>query len=261
MSTRFCSRNFHRQAIATVAALLLLSAGNAGLAQDGQKHLMLFGIPSATVAPSGLAFVSLSGSDRRTKENHKDGAFNEPDGSMAFGFGIGSAEDNIGFQVTAQITSLTDSFGDSGYFDFKASRRIGSGGTPLYLGFQVDHALSWGAGKLVDANAKVMLTYFSEIHAGNGETYPIIMTVGAGNKVRGLGADPGIFAGVGIGLTRNLGASVAWSGDYIDAGFGFKLDGLDNFNFTAGVSDLFDQHDRRRIVVSVSYVWRDLFGG
>jgi hypothetical protein len=229
-----------------VVPLATALAAHGASAQDGRKHLMLAGIASGTVAPHGLAFLSLSGTNRSPA--------GETDGSMAIGFGLGSAEDNIGVQVTAQITSLTDEFGDSGYLQFKVSRRLADG---LYLGLQADHAIAWGDSELVDPSAKLALTYFTDIQAG-GDSFPLIMTVGAGTNVRDLGDDPGLFAGVGVGLTESLGASVAFSGDYFDVGLGLKVS--DQLSVTAAVNDVFDQRDRQRVTVSVTYAMQNLFG-
>ena len=73
---------------------------------------------TGTVAPAGLGFVQLSGTN--------DSPAGRTDGSLALGMGFGSAEDGLGVQVTAQVTSLTDSFGDSGYLGLKLSRRLGA---------------------------------------------------------------------------------------------------------------------------------------
>jgi hypothetical protein len=238
----------------TISAWLLgltatsaLVAGGA-VAQDGRKHLTLSGIASGTVAPNGLAFASLSGTNRSPA--------GRTDGSLALGFGLGSAEDSVGLQVVAQITSLTDAFGDSGYLQFKLSRRLGA--QPLYLGVQADHLVAWGDSEQVDPSGKLALTYFTDVQAG-GDRFPVMMTIGAGSRVRDLGTEPGLFAGVGMGLTDRIGASVAFSGDYFDVGVGVKLN--DQLSMTASVNDVFDQRDRQRVTISVTYAMQNLFGG
>lgn len=111
------------ECIACTAAIALAALlPDASLAQQGQpKHLTLLGIPSATVAPPNLAFASIAASTDRVGDG--DGA----DGSLAFGIGLGNAEDAIGVQLTSYITSLSDDFADSGYFEIKGSRRIVDG--------------------------------------------------------------------------------------------------------------------------------------
>jgi hypothetical protein len=217
-------------------------------AQDGPRYLSQVGIATGTVAPQGLAFASLSGTTRSPAGN--------VDGSLALGIGFGSAEESLGVQVTAQITSLTDAFADSGYLSLKLSRRLGE--RPLYLAIQGDHLVNWGDSALVDPSAKIALTYFTTVQSGNG-TFPVMMTLGAGTKVRNSNTDPGVFAGVGVGLSRNVGASIAWTGDYVDLGLGFKVS--DQISMTASVEDVFDQKSRRRASFSVNYTFRNLFGG
>ena len=69
----------------------------------------------------------------------------------------------------------------------------------------------------------------------------------------------GIFGGIGIGLTKNLGLSAAWSGEYVNLGAALRFDGLDNFSIGATLSDTFNQKNSRRIDVSFTYFLTDLF--
>lgn len=217
-------------------------------AAQERKHLTQIGIPVATVAPGGTGFVQLSGTNRSPA--------GRVDGSMALGFGFGSAERNLGVQVTAQITSLTDAFADSGYLQLKLSRRMG--GAPLYLAVQGEHLASWGDSRLIPASARVMATWFGQIPAG-GDNYPVMLTLGAGNRVREFSREPGVFAGFGLGLTPTTAVSAAYSGDYFDLGLGFRIN--DRLSLNAAVNDVFDQEDRRRLSISVTYAIPKLFGG
>ena len=101
------------------AAIVVLATASAGLA-EGNKLVTLQGIRSATVAPSGLVFGSLGLTSRRDSLGD---FFDEGDGSIVLGFGLGDATKTVGVQVSASITSLTDSFGDSGSLSIKAARR------------------------------------------------------------------------------------------------------------------------------------------
>lgn len=234
--------------LAVVSAALGLGPLTPAQADDGPRYLSQVGIATGTVAPRGLAFASLSGAT--------DSPSGNVDGSLALGLGFGSAEESLGVQVTAQITSLTDAFADSGYLSLKISRRLGD--QPLYLAIQGDHLLNWGDSTLIDPSAKVALTYFTSVQTASG-TFPVMMTLGAGTKVRNFNTEPGVFAGVGVGLSQNLGASVSWTGDYVDLGLGFKVS--DQISMTATLADVFDQKDRRRASFSVNYTFRNLFGG
>ena len=257
----------NRQTVPTgrrlIAPLLisLLCAG-AAMAQDqttylppSPKNLTLLGIPSATVAPNGLAFASLSGTTRRSGSQS-----GSTDGSLALGFGLGSAEDSVGLQFTVQTTSLKSDFGDSGFLAFKASRRIASGSMPTYIGLAVDHIGSWGDADGVDTRASVMVTSFTQL-AMAGDVFPVMFTIGAGSHLRNGNTDPALFAGAGIGLTKNLGTSLAWNGENFDLGAAFKIDGLENVGFTATANDVFNEDDSRRVSFTVNLFVRDAFGG
>lgn len=245
-----------RRCLGLTTALVLCLASAASAAED-RKHLTLNGIMSATVASNGLAFVGLSGTTKAVSSGRTDG-------SLAFGVGFGNAEDRLGVQLTANITSLTaDSggfgFGDSGYLALKFSKRLGE--RPVYLGLEFDRLLPWGAAKgptaAYDPGVRLALTWFSGVDAG-GETYPLVMTIGAGNHVRNNQTDTGVFAGVGVGLSRSASASLAWSGDYLDLGLGVKV--ADNLFLNATLNDAFAMEDERRLTLSVTYTF-NMFGG
>ncbi len=253
-----------------VGAVALALAGVAAAAQDsadpaagleavrtgtgGAKNLTLLGIPSATVAPSGLAFAALAGTTRRSASS------DDIDGSAAFGFGLGDANDGVGFQFTTQVISLTDDLGDSGYFTLKAARRVGAGAAPIYAGFTVDRIGTWGDADGRDPRAALALTRFFEIDRG-GDRYPVMMTLGAGTDIRDDGTEPGLFAGAGIGLTESIGSSLAWDGREVDLGASFRSPSLANLGLTMTVEDLFDRRDSQRLTLSLTFILPSAFGG
>ena len=251
-----------RSAVAAVAAVAAIAAfgvlvlsAPAALAQDGvARYATLIGVPLAVGAPNGVGFVSLSGTTRRNPGS------SDLDGSAALGFGLGSAETGVGVQLSAHITSLTDAFGDSGYLAVKLSRRLDGGAVPTYVGVTIDHLARWGDATLADAGVAVALTSFASLTAANGQSYPLILSFGVGNKLRQIQTEPGIFAGLGVGLTPSLGASIALYGDEVELGAAWRPPGSRNFAVAAALSDAFDQHDHRRVTVSVSYAIPQLFG-
>ncbi|MGI3171000.1 hypothetical protein ACRARG_17745 [Pseudooceanicola sp. C21-150M6] len=211
------------------------------------KNLTLVGIPSGTTAPAGLFFLSGSYATRRAP-TASDG-----DGSIALGFGLGDADRNIGFQVTGQITSLTDDFGDSGYFELKASRRIDTGSAPTYFGLAVGNLAPWGDAKIHDTSVTAAITTFTQLDMG-ADSFPIALTVGGGSHIRNFNTDPGVFVGAGIGLTDYFGASLAWTGESVTIGTAFRP-GRSPFQISLSAEDVFDQIDNRRAVLSISYVF------
>lgn len=246
----------HYFGVAATASLLLSLVAGSVSAQG--KNVTLQGIQSATVAPSGLAFASVAGTSFNTQEQRvEDGA----DLSGVFGFGTGNAETSIGFQFSANITSIFENFGNSGYITFKASQRLAEHETPTYVGVVIDHLGQWGDyAEDYEPTVAFAMTSFPDVSIGS-EMFPLMLTIGAGSHVRDGGTEPGIFLGAGIGLTQNLGASIAWTGETVTLGSAFKFDGLENVSFSANVDDVFDQLDSRRITLSATWFTQDLFGG
>lgn len=239
-------------------ALSALATGFCGAAQaeSGQKHLSLVSIPSATVAPGGLGFAGLSYSTKRSTTN------DEPDGSAILGFGLGDANDGVGFQFGAHIVSLTDDFADTGYFSLKASTRISDGAAPTYASLTVSHLGTWGVSANEDPTTVVALTRFAGWTLGEAQNvYPVMMTIGAGTNLSDFGQEPGIFGGFGIGLTEYMAASIAWTGDEVSVGSSFKIKGLDNLFLSVSLDDALNDRDFQRVTLSIGYQFPDLFGG
>ena len=216
------------------------------------KNLTLLAIPSATVAPHGLGFASLGLTSKR------GGVVNDWDGSLALGLGLGDAERALGFQLTANVTSLSSDFGDSGYFEAKVSRRVSTGRVPVYLGAQVEGLATWGQARNVPQSGRVMATWFPELRAAN-DTYPLMFTLGYGTHLRNGRTDPGVFAGAGIGLTRNLGVSAAWTGETLDVGATWRFDDLDGVSVSAEVNDVTDRLGSRRVSLTFNFFKPNLF--
>ena len=222
---------------------------------ESPKNLTLLSVTSATVAPHGLAFGSLSFTSKR------EGVFDEWDGSMAFGVGFGSAEDTVGVQLTAQVTSLTDEFGDSGYFDLKLSRQVSRGNTPVYLGAQVSSFATWGDANVNPVSGKVMVTWFPTLTTSGGQAFPLMFTAGVGSHLRNNFTDPAGYFGAGIGLSRNFGASASWTGETLDIGTSILFDSWKYGNVTAEINDVTDRLGQRRFSISLNIFNPSSFGG
>lgn len=216
------------------------------------KNVTLLGIPPATVAPDGLVFASLAWTDKR------NGVKEAADGSAAVGFGVGVGEDLVDLQFTAHITSLEDDFADSGFFGVRASKRIDGGALPTYIGAAVRNIAPWGDAEDNDLDYSASLTAFPVARIG-GDVYPFMVTVGAGTGIRDFYEGSGLFAGVGVGLTESLGASVAYNGDNFDVGASFRIPGINSLGFNLILNDAFDQDDRRRVILSVNWIAQNVF--
>lgn len=239
-------------AFAVAAVATALSAG-AARAQDDSKHLTLIGAQAATVAPHGTVFGSLALTNRRP------GGLRDNDGSLALGFGLGSAENSVGLQFTADIASLSRRFGDAGSVGIKLSRRLAAGDWPVYASVAVDRLAPWGSARGLKPAFSATITTFGAISLG-GESHPVMLSLGAGNRLRANQTRSGVFAGVGLGLTRNLAASAGWSGEALDVGIGFRLPNLEALNFTLAVNDVTDRRNSRRVTATATWALSDVFG-
>jgi hypothetical protein len=252
-----------RKRLSTLGGPLALLAGltiapNIGHAQEGTKFLTLQNVSSATVAPHGTVFGSLTGTTRRRGIGQGD----DVDGSIELGFGLGSAEEAVGLQFSSTITSLTNDFGDSGYLNLKLSRRILSGAHPTYIGLEASHFGNWGDARRNKLRGKITVTTFGRTPvSAAGDSYPYMLSLGIGNDLRNNATDPGVFFGAGIGVTESLGLSAAWTGETFDIGASLRSASLKNVSFNASVNDVFDMEKDRRLTVSVSWYTTGVFGG
>lgn len=221
---------------------------------DSIKNLTLLSISSATVAPAGTLFASLGLTSKR------QGVIDDWDGSLALGMGMGDADRTLGAQLTAHVTSLEDDFGDSGYFSLRLSRLISDTATPVYLGAEVEGLAKWGDAKPNPTSGKVMVTWFPTFETSGGAIYPLMFTVGYGSHLRNGLTDPAPFFGAGIGLTRNFGASVSWTGDTVDIGTSLVFEELKGFNVSAEINDATDRLGSRRFSINLNFFRTGLFG-
>lgn len=225
---------------------------NTAVAQDGAGHLTLLGIPSATVAPHGLAFASLQ------YTNQRPGPATGSDASMSFGIGFGDAERTIGVQLTAEVTSTTNNTGDSGYFDLKFSRRISDGPVPTYLGIGARRLGGWGNAGGLQPAGDLTLTFFPFIETSQGRK-PLMISLGAGTHVRANQTEPGAYGGIGYGFTRSVAASAAWYGDHGIIGVSYAPRTLKNVQFSAAIVDVFNDTNDRRAVFGVNILFPKVF--
>jgi hypothetical protein len=245
-------------AAAAVPAAIWCSAALAqsdDLARAFGKHITLQGITSATVPPAGIGYVSISGTTRR------GGVGRNPDGSAEIGLGFGSAENGVGVQLGAVITSLTRAPGDSGYLTLKLSRRLAAGRSLTYAALSVERLANWGDARGVNPSATASLTNFSALRLGRGgEVYPVMITIGAGTDIRARATRPGAFAGIGIGLSEAVAVSAAWTGETADLGVSLRPGGGNGMLLTLEANDITDRLNSRRLTLSAIWTFR-AFGG
>lgn len=236
----------------TAGALsLACSLSTGAFAQEGRKHLTLLGVSSATIAPAGRGYVALSYANERLNVP------NDTDASLSFGHGFGNAVAGLGFQLSAQITSLSDDFGDSGYLTASISRRV-SASPLIYVGASVERLLPWGDSRDLDPSINVMASGFTTLSLGKAGETPLMWTIGAGSDVSDRYSEPGVFGGVGIGLSSTLATSIAYYGDH--AILGLSLQPIENVYLSASLIDAFDEQRDRRVTVSAVWVFNTGLG-
>lgn len=214
------------------------------------RNVTMQGVGTGTVAPGGSAFLSLSG----TTSEATDGGSEDFDGSLSFGAGLGDVETSVGLQLSADITSVNPSdFADSGFFGLKIGSRLRAAAQPTYVAVSVNGA-GWGDAEDDPTRTALAATTYSSIGA-----YPVMYTAGIGSHVRD-GTDPGGFAGFGIGLTEQLGASAAYDGSNFNLGLGVKLPGMPGASLSLTADDVFNENDARGVTASLSVLNTDLFG-
>ena len=212
------------------------------------KFVTMQGVGSGTVVPGGTLFGSVSGTTER-----EDGS--GTDGSFAFGAGFGDANEGLGVQLTANITSANPAdIGDSGYLGVKVGTKLPFE-APTYVALSVDNLAGWGDSSENDVTASVALTRFGELSLG-GSDYPTMSTLGIETIE---GGDPSMFGGFGIGLTEYIGASVSHDSSNVNFGLGFKVPDVPGLSASITLDDAFENDGDRRATFSVSYSISDVF--
>ena len=211
------------------------------------------GIDSATTAPNGLGFVSISGAER-TGEGAGSKKLN---GTLAFGVGIGSAETGVSVQPMLTITTVDD-LGEAGHAGLKFSRRIHSGDNPIYAAAAFNRLGAWGNDD-VDVTRTFSLTGFSSF-ISDAKKYPLMWTLGYGTHAKDVGTEKGFQAGIGMGVYKNTALGLSTNGDILNAGLSLNLPDMDDVNLSFGFSDILDNNDVRSFYLAVSYTFQ-AFGG
>lgn len=226
-----------------------------GFAAQEPNFLSIQGIGGARTAPGGSLFLSVEGSDRRP------GGLRELDGSLAFGAGFGDQETGLGGEIAVELTSTEpEDFADSGYLSAKVGGRVLRGLGQNYLALGAEGLAPWGDARGREVNVTLTGThvdYFGPI--ANGRYYPVMVSLGYGSRQK-RGTDPGLFAGIGVGLTPNISVSLASDAGQIDAGIGLRLERFARTTFMFTAHDLAQADGKTRFSISIGIATDRLFG-
>lgn len=246
-------------AAAVLGAAGLAASTAAGFSQD-TANVTMFGADTAFILPRGDMFVGATLSDPRGGISG-----NDMDGDMSFGAGFGNPIDAVGFEIDVNITGL-DPFLESGNLTLKASRALLLRPNHAVFGaVSASNLAPWGDDKLGTERWNATVSGMTQVQGG-ALIHPVMWTLGYGSdavlSTPGSSlTEEGFFAGLGVGLTKSLGASVSGTENQLNLGLGFKVPGIEGVNVSYGLNDITDNMDRKQHMFTVSYSLSDVFGG
>lgn len=207
-----------------------------------------FGVPSGFGLPNRVGFVGLAATNKRDRRFEDDW-----DGSLVFGMGFGDADRAIAVTPMVDITSLTPyHIGESGKIGVTLSRNFSFGGTwQGGVALDLQNLVTWGDSNLLDPDANLAVSGIRPADEAFG--LPMMLTLGYGSGIRDRGTEPGVFGGVGLGLSDRYGASLSWYGDEWIGGVAIWGLAQRNLQISLGVGDITDRISGRRLLVAVSF--------
>ncbi|MDP5334783.1 MAG: hypothetical protein NWR54_07340 [Paracoccaceae bacterium] len=210
-----------------------------------------FGVPSAVAPRDGTGFLGATYANPRGGVSGSGG-----DGDLVAGYAVGNPLDAVSLTFGVALTGI-DPLGDSGSFSITASRLLRAGGTSAtFIGASVSNLLGWGDSADRSEMYSAYVSHLAGVTVGDTEI-PFQFTLGYGtdNTRSSDGAgrlSDGMYAGVGVGVTESLSASVSATRTQINVGATLSIPGT-SFSTTAGVLDVTDNTDRRQFSLSVGY--------
>jgi hypothetical protein len=143
-------------------------------------------------------------------------ASDDYDGSMGFVAGFGDSTEAVGLEVTLNVISLRDNFGEDGNLNLKLHRNLGSS-TSVAVG--VENVVPWGDAKDADESVYVVGTKVMDI-GSNDRRLPLAINLGLGN---GRFDDPGEddvtpFAGIALMPHPQWSLIADWAGTGLNLG-------------------------------------------
>jgi hypothetical protein len=208
----------------------------------------VFGVPSAVAPKGGSGFAGL------TYVNPRGGiAGSGGDASLSAGYTVGNPVENLSVTFGVSITGI-DPFGDAGSFSVSASRLLRAGGSSAtFVGASASNLANWGAGS-DEPEYSAYVSHLAGVQAG-GVEIPLQIVLGYGtNNTRNSagGLDDGAFAGFGVGIAKNLSASVSFTRTQLNAGLTATIPDT-SVSASLGVLDATDRNDRQQVSLSVGF--------
>lgn len=170
--------------------------------------------------PDPTFFSGLALTNRRSRTE------SSPDGSATVGLTFGDIDRTVAVRAAAVITSLSDSFGDSGYLAISFSRRIDAFGIPVEGTLTFSELAGWGdaVGNEQDVGFSLALTPIYQT-PGN-RRIPIRLSVGANAGLSDPWQDQEFSVTAMAQWTPAFSTSVALIDGRMDVGAGLRFDNL-----------------------------------
>lgn len=209
-----------------------------------------FGVPTAVAPRPRTAFVGATYANPRGGVSGAGG-----DGDIVAGYSVGNPLDVVSLTFGVAITGV-DPLGDAGSLSISASRVLRAGEkSATYLGGSVTNLAAWGPNSDRSETFSTYVSHLVGMRFGQVEV-PVQITVGYGTDVErdrngSNRLSGGFFAGVGVGLTERISASLSATETQVNLGATFTLPGS-GVSTTVGVLDVTDNTDRRQFSLSVS---------
>lgn len=222
---------------------------------EAQPRVGILGIASGFGLEPRTGIVAASLTDRRDRGQRGDW-----DGSVALAAGLGGIGP-VGMTALVTITSVTPSkFGSSGTVGLAFDGSIPTGPATLAgASVTVGNLVRWGDSSHLPVTVNAAVSAARDFTLG-GRPITAMATLGWGTGVSDLGRAPGAFAGIGLGLSSRLAASLAWAGDEAILGVTgwFGPDG--EWQVSIGLADATNAQDGQRFLFSVAWRFDNLRG-
>lgn len=208
------------------------------------------GAPSAVAPKSGSGFLGLTYATPRGGVSGAGG-----DGDLVAGYSVGSPLENLSLTFGLALTGL-EPLGDAGSLSLSASRLAHVGGnSATFVGATVSNLAAWGVNADRSEQFTVYASHILAVDKGDVEI-PLQFVIGYGTdntrQSDGLTIEDGAFAGVGVGITPNMSASMSFTETQLNLGASFNIPDS-TISTSLSLLDVTDNTNRQQVTLSVAY--------
>lgn len=202
-------------------------------------------------SPDPTVFGGIALTNRRSRNN------SSADGSATVGLTFGDIDRTVSVRAAAVLTSLTDDFGDSGYFAISFSRNVAALGIPVEGTLTLGELAGWGDASENEQNVGLSFAVKPVYQTPRKRRIPIRLGVGAKAALSDLSQNQGFFLSAMAQWTPAFSTSAALIDGRLDVGAGLRFDNPSggNGSFFVGVTamDALDTDGFRRITLRTGF--------